>query len=160
MANQRVSKSAKPKWVFVKNHAILHFISFAWRGSKANMRSLLTRWQKYFTILEQILNRLLLLNCPKDFCRLKHYCRSQKNMNTGGLLWVFLPQHSLKNICPSTWSCSNYRIFSIKRAGRLLNFWTLRVGAYSRWALNGGWALIKFSPFSASSEFLLQQNNK
>ena len=31
-----------------------------------------------------------------------------------------------------------------------LNFWTLRVGAYSRWALIGGWALIKFSPFSAS----------
>ena len=27
--------------------------------------------------------------------------------------------------------------------GRLLNFWTLRVGNYSRWAL------IKFSPFSA-----------
>ena len=28
--------------------------------------------------------------------------------------------------------------------GRLLNFWTFRVGAYSRWVL------IKFSPFSAS----------
>ena len=27
-----------------------------------------------------------------------------------------------------------YRIYSIKRPGRLLNFWTLRVGAYSRWA--------------------------
>ena len=25
-----------------------------------------------------------------------------------------------------------YRIYSIKRPGRLLNFWTLRVGAYSR----------------------------
>ena len=37
-----------------------------------------------------------------------------------------------------------YRIYSINRPGRLLNFWTLRVGAYSRWAL------IKFSPFSAS----------
>ena len=43
----------------------------------------------------------------------------------------------------------NYRIYSIKRPGRLLNFWTLRVGAYSRWALIRGWALIKFSPFSA-----------
>ena len=54
----------------------------------------------------------------------------------------------------------SYRIFLIKRPGRLLNFWTLRVGAYSRWALIRGWALIKFSPFSASSKFILQQNNK
>ena len=44
----------------------------------------------------------------------------------------------------------NYRIYSINRPGHLLNFWTLRVGAYSRWALIRGWALIKFSPFSAS----------
>ena len=48
----------------------------------------------------------------------------------------------------------DYRIYSIKRPGRLLNFWTLRVGAYSRWTL------IKFSPFSASNKFILQQNNK
>ena len=27
---------------------------------------------------------------------------------------------------------ANYRIYSINRPGRLLNFWTLRVGAYSR----------------------------
>ena len=45
------------------------------------------------------------------------------------------------------------RIYSIKRPGHLLNFWTLRVGAYSRWVL------IKFSPFSASSKFILQQNS-
>ena len=43
-----------------------------------------------------------------------------------------------------------YRIYSINRPGRLLNFWTLRVGAYSRWALIRGWAFIKFSPFSES----------
>jgi len=43
-----------------------------------------------------------------------------------------------------------YRIYSINRPGRLLNFWTLRVGAYSRWAIIQGWALIKFRPFSAS----------
>ena len=43
-----------------------------------------------------------------------------------------------------------YRIYSINRPGRLLNFWTLRVGAYSRLAFIRGWALIKFSPFSAS----------
>ena len=40
-----------------------------------------------------------------------------------------------------------YRIYSINRPGRLLNFWTLRVGAYSRWALIRGWALLKFSQF-------------
>ena len=34
-----------------------------------------------------------------------------------------------------------YRIYSIKRPGRLFNFWTFRVGAYSRWALIRGWAL-------------------
>ena len=28
----------------------------------------------------------------------------------------------------------DYRIYSIKRPGRLLNFWTLRVSTYSRWA--------------------------
>ena len=39
---------------------------------------------------------------------------------------------------PYTFNCqfdSTYPIYSIKRPGRLLNFWTLRVGAYSRWAL-------------------------
>ena len=46
---------------------------------------------------------------------------------------------------------NNYRIYSIYRTGRLLNFWTLIVGAYSRWALIRGWALITFSPFSASA---------
>ena len=35
-----------------------------------------------------------------------------------------------------------YRIYSINRPGRLLNFSTLRVGANSRWALIRGWALI------------------
>ena len=44
----------------------------------------------------------------------------------------------------------SYRIYSINRPGRLLNFWTLRVGAYSRWALIRGWALVEFSTFSAS----------
>ena len=43
-----------------------------------------------------------------------------------------------------------YRIYSINRPGRLLNFWILRVGAYSRWAFIRGWALTKFSPFSTS----------
>ena len=43
-----------------------------------------------------------------------------------------------------------YRIYWIKRPGCLLNFWTLRVGAYSRWELIRGCALIKFSAFSSS----------
>ena len=40
-----------------------------------------------------------------------------------------------------------YRIYSINRPGRLLNFWTLRVGAYSRWVLIRGWALVTFLHF-------------
>ena len=61
---------------------------------------------------------------------------------------------------------SQYRIYSINRPGLLLiNFWTLRVGAYSRWALIRGWALIKFSLFSASEVCLfcnktINANNK
>ena len=43
-----------------------------------------------------------------------------------------------------------YRISSINCPGRLLNFQTLKVGAYSRWALIRGWALIEFSPFLTS----------
>ena len=40
-----------------------------------------------------------------------------------------------------------YRIYSINRHGRLLNFWTLRVGAYSRWALIQGRSLKNFQRF-------------
>ena len=39
---------------------------------------------------------------------------------------------------------------TINRPGRFSHFWTLKVSAYSRWALIRGWALIKFSTFSAS----------
>ena len=52
----------------------------------------------------------------------------------------------------------DYRIYSINRPGRLLNFWTLKVGAYSRWALIRGLVLIKFSPFSASVVCLFCNN--
>ena len=38
-----------------------------------------------------------------------------------------------------------YRIYSINRPGRLLNFWSLRVGTYSRRALIRGWRIPKFS---------------
>ena len=37
-----------------------------------------------------------------------------------------------------------YCCLSCLRPGRLLNFWTLRVGAYLRWALIQGWAVIEF----------------
>ena len=48
----------------------------------------------------------------------------------------------------------NYRIYSINRPGRLLNFWTLRE------ALIRGLALIKFFIIlSKCSMFILQQNN-
>ena len=59
--------------------------------------------------------------------------------------WLFQPPLTQIEI-----KRKKYRIYSINRPGRLLNFWTLGVGAYSRWALIRGWALIKFSPFSAS----------
>ena len=56
-----------------------------------------------------------------------------------------------KKIGAFVWK-KNYRIHSIKRPGpgRLLHFLILRVGANSRWGIIRGWALIKFSPFSAS----------
>ena len=38
-----------------------------------------------------------------------------------------------------------YRIYSINRPGRLLNFWILRMGAYSRWALIRGWSLTRIN---------------
>ena len=54
---------------------------------------------------------------------------------------------TVRLFCPAVFK---YRIYSINRPGRLLNFWTLRVGAYSRWAFIRGWALTNFSPFLAS----------
>ena len=57
--------------------------------------------------------------------------------------WLFQPPLTQIEI-----KRKKYRIYSINRPGRLLNFWTLRVGAYLRWALIRDWALIKFSPFS------------
>ncbi len=41
-----------------------------------------------------------------------------------------------------------YRVYSIKRPGRLLNFWTLSGGAYSRWALIRGGALNRINTIS------------
>ena len=74
-----------------------------------------------------------------------------------------------KDVSASSNTCKNskvprvkvtliYRIYSINRHGRLLNFWTLKVGAYSRWALIRGLVLIKSSPFSASVVCLFCNN--
>ena len=49
----------------------------------------------------------------------------------------------------------SFRIYSINRPGRLLNFWILRVGSYSRL---GAYQI--FTIFSKCSMFILQQNNK
>ena len=40
-------------------------------------------------------------------------------------------------------------------AGRLLNFSTFRVGAYSRWALIRGWALNRINTVSVVATFLV-----
>ena len=47
-------------------------------------------------------------------------------------------------------------IYSINRPGRLLHFWTLRVGAYSRWALIRGWALIRINTVSESKIIIIK----
>ena len=44
-------------------------------------------------------------------------------------MFILLKTQDLKN---QTTFGGSYRIYSINRPGRLLNFWTLRVGAYSR----------------------------
>ena len=49
----------------------------------------------------------------------------------------------------------SYRIYSINRPGRLLHFWTLGVGAYSRL---GAYQILTI--FSKWSMCILQQNNK
>ena len=53
-----------------------------------------------------------------------------------------------------------YRIYSINRPGHLLNFWTLRVGTYSRWALIRGWALINFFCLSDGCLFEVSANSR
>ena len=80
---------------------------------------------------------------------------------------VFVSRDQAKTVAWETPASklSYKRIYSINRPGRLLNFWTLRVGANSRWALIRGWALIKFSTFSASEVCLfcnktINANNK
>ena len=51
-----------------------------------------------------------------------------------------------------------YRIYLINRPGRLLNFWTLRVGAYSRWALIRGRAPLRGSLLLVIIQFQTQSH--
>ena len=71
-----------------------------------------------------------------------HYCPAPQSTTHFSFLLLLLLYQILWNLY--------YRIYSINRPERLLNFWTLKMGAYLRWALIRGCALIKFSPFLAS----------
>ena len=42
-------------------------------------------------------------------------------------------------------ACKVTGTFEKRAPGRLLNFWTLRVGTYSRWAQIRGWTLIRIN---------------
>ena len=82
-------------------------------------------------------------------------------------LLCILSVNSILGRCVGLWNIPihnedfhTYRIYSINRPGRLLNFWTMRVGAYSRWALIRDWALINFSPFSASEVCLFSDKTR
>ena len=71
----------------------------------------------------------------------------------------WLQDGSFPKSCTQDFPWLEYRIYSINRPEHFLNFWTLRVGAYSRWAL------IKFSAFSTSAVCLfcnktINSNNK
>ena len=86
-------------------------------------------------------------DCTADYecCAAQHYERKWWNRE----LTLKDLKCTLQSQLCSTMHCRlAYRIYSIKRPGRLFKFWTFQVGAYSRWALIRSWALIKFSPFS------------
>ena len=79
-------------------------------------------------------------------------CRRLSRFCNNILLQDLTPLHvkikrstNLWSVCRRKLKLSTYRIYLINRPGCLLNFWTLRVGAYSRWALIRGWALIQIN---------------
>ena len=59
--------------------------------------------------------------------------------------WKQCENDSLLLVATVFFSFLSFRIYSINRPGHFLHFWTLK-----EWALIQGWALIKYSPFSAS----------
>ena len=65
-----------------------------------------------------------------------------------------LKEFTIPYISVSSSTLRIYRIYSIRRPGRLLNFWALRVGGFSRRALT------KFLLFSASGKLIFQQSSK
>ena len=65
-----------------------------------------------------------------------------------------LKEFTIPYIAVSSSTLHIYRIYSIRRPGRLLNFWALRVGGFSRRALT------KFLLFSASGKLIFQQSSK
>ena len=85
---------------------------------------------------------LITISLKSTFCTCGN---STHNIAEISLSWFFFALCSCFD-CSRFWGRikSIYRIYSINLPRRLLNFWTLRVGAYSRWAL------IKFSSFWAS----------
>ena len=74
-------------------------------------------------LLVDIINRPIITNTclPK---------RSHKSLHRK-LVPILLVVYGAANRDILTLKCE-YRIYSINRPGRLLNFWTVRVGAYSR----------------------------
>ena len=91
---------------------------------------------------------LMTISLKSTFCTCGN---STHNIAEISLSWFFFALYSCF-ACSRFWGRIKniYCIYSINRPRRLLNFWSLRVGAYSRWALIRGWALIKFSSFWAS----------
>ena len=65
-----------------------------------------------------------------------------------------LKEFTIPYISVSSSTLHIYRIYSIRRPGRLLNFWALRVGGFSRRART------KFLLFSASGKLIFQQSSK
>ena len=65
-----------------------------------------------------------------------------------------LKEFTIPYISVSSSTLHIHRIYSIRRPGRLLNFWALRVGGFSRRALT------KFLLFSASGKLIFQQSSK
>ena len=62
-------------------------------------------------------------------------CKSLINLITQTITHLLYDRDKHKSVQVNLHCSENYRTYSIKRRGRLFNFWTFRVGAYSRWAL-------------------------
>ena len=76
-----------------------------------------------------------------------HVCFGSKNSENVLFRSIIISLENSVSTWPLIRSFYNYRIYSINRPGRLLNFWTLKVGANSRsrWALIRGRALIRIN---------------